>query len=90
MNIWIYGADAAAPKSALEEDFAAKVALVIGNEEMGLRKLVREDPATSLVKIPGRASRNRFIYLNGLFFSGVGSVRNSAFPKSSGQRPPKT
>lgn len=41
-NFWIYGADAGAEKAIFQEDYPAKVALVIGSEEKGLRRLVRE------------------------------------------------
>ncbi|HEX5037163.1 MAG TPA: 23S rRNA (guanosine(2251)-2'-O)-methyltransferase RlmB [bacterium] len=65
---WIYGADVAAPKSVFEEDFAAKVALVIGNEEKGLRKLVRET-CDFLVKIP--AERHEIDSLNASVSGGI-------------------
>lgn len=65
---WIYGADHGAPKSVFEEEFAAKVALVIGNEEKGLRKLVRET-CDFLVKIP--AERREIDSLNASVSGGI-------------------
>jgi 23S rRNA (guanosine2251-2'-O)-methyltransferase len=53
-NFWTYGADASAQKTVSEEEFPAKVAVVIGNEEKGLRRLVRER-CDILLKIPMKA-----------------------------------
>lgn len=50
-GFWTYGADADGGKDLSEETFPKKVALVIGNEERGLRKLVRER-CDILLKIP--------------------------------------
>ncbi len=50
-DFWTYGADAAGARSIREEDFPKKVALVIGSEEKGLRRLVRER-CDILLKIP--------------------------------------
>ncbi len=50
-SFWTYGADAEAGKPLHEEAFPKKVALVIGSEEKGLRKLVRER-CDILLKIP--------------------------------------
>jgi len=67
-NYWIYGADAQAEKVVYEEVFPAKVALVIGNEEKGLRKLVRET-CDILVKIP--AVRQEVDSLNASVSGGI-------------------
>lgn len=50
-NYWVYGADGNATKSLEEENFPEKVVLVIGAEEKGLRRLVRER-CDLLLKIP--------------------------------------
>ncbi len=50
-NFWTYGADAEAEKSITEEIYSTKVALVIGSEEKGLRRLVRET-CDIIVRIP--------------------------------------
>jgi len=50
-GFWVYGADAEAAKSVDEETFSQKTALVIGSEEKGLKKLVRER-CDLLLKIP--------------------------------------
>lgn len=50
-KFWVYGADLNGTKSLEEEAFPEKVALVIGSEEKGLRKLVRER-CDILLKIP--------------------------------------
>lgn len=50
-QFWIYGADMQGTKILHEEKFPPKVALVIGSEERGLRKLVRER-CDILLKIP--------------------------------------
>jgi len=50
-GVWIVGAAADAPKIFSEIDYAMPVALVIGSEGKGLRKLVR-DKCDFLVKIP--------------------------------------
>jgi 23S rRNA (guanosine2251-2'-O)-methyltransferase len=42
-GFWIYGADHDAEKTLYEEAFPKKVALVVGNEERGLRRLVKEE-----------------------------------------------
>jgi 23S rRNA (guanosine2251-2'-O)-methyltransferase len=41
-NFWVYGAAADGEKDIQEEVYPSKVALVIGSEEKGLRRLVRE------------------------------------------------
>lgn len=50
-NFWIYGADLDGTKDLPGETFPAKAAIVIGNEERGLRRLVRER-CDILLKIP--------------------------------------
>ncbi|MCF8054563.1 MAG: 23S rRNA (guanosine(2251)-2'-O)-methyltransferase RlmB [Deltaproteobacteria bacterium] len=42
VGFWIYGAEADAPTDIAEIDFAAKVALVVGSEGRGMRRLVKE------------------------------------------------
>jgi len=51
MNIWVVGADGNATKNFFEYDFRQPVALVIGNEGKGIRRLVKEN-CDELVKIP--------------------------------------
>jgi len=41
-NIWVFGFEAAAPKSYLDLDYSASCALVLGGEGHGLHRLVRE------------------------------------------------
>lgn len=67
-NFWIYGADQGAEKTAAEEVFPDKVVLVIGNEERGLRKLVRET-CDLLIKIP--AKRHEVDSLNASVSGGI-------------------
>jgi 23S rRNA (guanosine2251-2'-O)-methyltransferase len=67
-KFWIYGADASAEKTAAEESFADKAVLVIGNEERGLRRLVRET-CDFLVKIP--AERHEIDSLNASVSGGI-------------------
>jgi 23S rRNA (guanosine2251-2'-O)-methyltransferase len=50
-NVWIVGAAGEATKNFYEYDYRQPVALVIGNEGKGLRRLVREN-CDELVKIP--------------------------------------
>lgn len=50
-QFWVYGTDPEAPKGLHEEVFPEKVAIVIGSEEKGLRRLVRER-CDILLKIP--------------------------------------
>jgi len=51
LGIWIVGADAKAPKLYTEVDYTMPVAIVVGSEGKGLRRLVREK-CDILVKIP--------------------------------------
>ena len=51
MNVWVVGADGNAEKNFFEYDFRQPVALVIGNEGKGIRRLVKEN-CDELVKIP--------------------------------------
>jgi 23S rRNA (guanosine2251-2'-O)-methyltransferase len=41
-GVWVYGFEAAAPKSYLELDYSGSCALVLGGEGRGLHRLVRE------------------------------------------------
>jgi 23S rRNA (guanosine2251-2'-O)-methyltransferase len=50
-NVWVVGADGEAEKNFFEYDFRQPVALVIGNEGKGIRRLVKEN-CDELVKIP--------------------------------------
>jgi len=50
-NVWVVGADMEGAQNFHEYDFRRPVALVIGNEGKGLRRLVREN-CDQLVKIP--------------------------------------
>lgn len=50
-NVWVVGTDAEAPKAFYDYDYRQPVALVIGNEGSGLRRLVKEN-CDELVKIP--------------------------------------
>jgi len=50
-GIWIYGLDHHATKSLYEVKFSGKVALILGSEENGMRRLTREN-CDELVKIP--------------------------------------
>ncbi len=50
-NIWVVGADGNATKNFYDYDFRQPVALVIGNEGKGIRRLVKEN-CDELVKIP--------------------------------------
>lgn len=50
-NVWVVGAAGEATKDFFEYDYRQPVALVIGNEGKGLRRLVREN-CDELVKIP--------------------------------------
>lgn len=50
-NFWVYGADQEADRTIYDEAYPEKVALVIGGEEKGLRRLVRER-CDLLIKIP--------------------------------------
>jgi 23S rRNA (guanosine2251-2'-O)-methyltransferase len=50
-NVWVVGTDGEAKKNFYEYDFRQPVAIIIGNEGTGLRRLVREN-CDELVKIP--------------------------------------
>ncbi len=54
-NIWIYGAAHTAEKTLYEADFTGSVAIVLGAEENGLRRLTREH-CDVLLKIPMHGS----------------------------------
>jgi 23S rRNA (guanosine2251-2'-O)-methyltransferase len=51
MGVWVVGADVEASKNFYEYDYRQPVAIVIGNEGRGLRRLVKEN-CDELVKIP--------------------------------------
>ncbi len=51
LGVWIYGLDHHATKSIYEVKFSGNVALVLGAEENGIRRLTREN-CDELVKIP--------------------------------------
>ncbi len=50
-NVWVVGTDVEATKNFYDYDYRQPVALVIGNEGKGLRRLVKEN-CDELVKIP--------------------------------------
>jgi 23S rRNA (guanosine2251-2'-O)-methyltransferase len=50
-NVWVVGTDGAAEKNFYDYDYRQPVALIIGNEGNGLRRLVKEN-CDELVKIP--------------------------------------
>ncbi|MEK7819143.1 MAG: 23S rRNA (guanosine(2251)-2'-O)-methyltransferase RlmB [Bacteroidota bacterium] len=50
-NIWVVGTDSNAEKNFTEIDFTCPIAIVIGNEGKGMRRLVKEK-CDFLVKIP--------------------------------------
>jgi len=54
-NIWIIGTDGDAPMSYTEVDVGAGIAVVVGSEDKGLRRLTREH-CDQLVSIPMRGS----------------------------------
>lgn len=51
LNVWIYGMDHHATQSLYDVKFSGKVALVLGAEENGMRRLTREN-CDELIKIP--------------------------------------
>ncbi len=54
-GVWVYGADADAPASLYDNDLTGAVALVLGAEGRGLRRLTREQ-CDVLVSLPTRGS----------------------------------
>ena len=52
-GLWLYGADGGADRSAFETDLSGPVALVMGAEGRGLRRLTREK-CDALIKLPMR------------------------------------
>ena len=52
-GVWVYGAAGEAAQDVRKVDFSGKVALVIGAEGEGMRRLVREK-CDALVSIPVR------------------------------------
>ncbi|MDX1901139.1 MAG: 23S rRNA (guanosine(2251)-2'-O)-methyltransferase RlmB [Gammaproteobacteria bacterium] len=71
-NIWIYGADAEAAKTLYEENLTGSVALVMGAEGTGLRRLTREC-CDGLLKIPmqGAVSSLNVSVATGIFLCEV-------------------
>ena len=51
LDFWIYGTDALAEKTIYETDFKGKIAIVLGGEHDGMRRLTREE-CDFLVSIP--------------------------------------
>lgn len=51
LGVWIVGADMTATRSYDEQDYTGPIAIVVGNEGKGIRKLVKEK-CDFLVKIP--------------------------------------
>jgi 23S rRNA (guanosine2251-2'-O)-methyltransferase len=56
-DFWIYGAEGSAKKYYHEENYPAKIALVLGSEGFGIRKKVREH-CDILIKIPMKGKIN--------------------------------
>lgn len=54
-NVWVYGADGEAPNTPKDLDWDRDVALVIGSEGTGMRRLVR-DMCDDMVKIPTKGN----------------------------------
>lgn len=54
-GVWVVGADGAAEKSLFDADLTGPVAIVIGAEGEGLRRLTR-DRCSSLVRVPMRGT----------------------------------
>lgn len=71
-NIWIYGADADATKTLFAENFKGSVAIALGAEGTGLRRLTR-DSCDGLLKIPmqGSVSSLNVSVATGIFLSEV-------------------
>jgi 23S rRNA (guanosine2251-2'-O)-methyltransferase len=55
LNIWIVGTDEAAPATLFESNLTGSIAIVMGAEGQGLRRLTREG-CDSLVKLPMKGS----------------------------------
>ena len=73
MGIWVYGAAGESPRTVEQLDWARPVALVIGSEGDGLRRLVREK-CDELVGIPTRGrvqSLNASVAAAILIFAGL-------------------
>lgn len=66
-GVWVYGAAGEAAQDAARTDFSGKVALVIGAEGEGMRRLVREK-CDALVSIP---TRGRVQSLNASVAAGI-------------------
>ena len=67
-GFWTYGADQAGGRPLYDEKFPDKVAVVIGNEEKGIRRLVRER-CDLLLNIP--MARDRIDSLNASVSGGI-------------------
>jgi len=59
MGIWIVGTDVDAPKTFTEIDYTMALAIVVGNEGRGMRRLVK-DKCDFLVSIPMKGELNSF------------------------------
>lgn len=77
LGIWIYGADAEAPKTLFQTDLSGPVAIVLGAEGTGLRRLTREH-CDVLIKIPmqGSVSSLNVSVATGIFLFEVIRQRN--------------
>lgn len=83
-NVWVYGADHEADKLISEEVYPQKIALVIGNEEKGLRRLVKER-CDILVRIPNVSGT-----VDSLNASVAGGVILYEIFRQRTQKPPRT
>jgi 23S rRNA (guanosine2251-2'-O)-methyltransferase len=88
-NVWIVGAAGEGTKNFYEYDYRQPVALVIGNEGKGLRRLVREN-CDELVKIPmaGKMSSLNASVASALLLFEV--VRQRQWKKEGPRRPSST
>ena len=89
-QVWVVGADMEGDKNFYEYDFRRPVALVIGNEGKGLRRLVKEN-CDELVKIPmaGKMSSLNASVASALLLFEVARQRKwvSAFPTAPASLP---
>ena len=58
-NIWVVGAEGESPKTIYDYDFTTPVAIVLGGEGRGLRRLVREN-CDELLTIPMKGKLDSF------------------------------
>jgi 23S rRNA (guanosine2251-2'-O)-methyltransferase len=59
LGVWIVGTDIAAKQTFMQVDYAMPVAIVVGNEGRGMRRLVKEK-CDFLVSIPMKGSMDSF------------------------------